>query len=116
MDSASRSRRSERRLRRGGSASGRRARDTMTRMAGSSKETSPSGNGVRRITTALFVDFDNVFIGLRRLGDEVAADWGNDPGAWLRRLDHGEDVGGPFIRRVLVRNCYLNPSAFADYR
>jgi hypothetical protein len=74
------------------------------------------GNGVRRITSALFVDFDNVFLGLRRLGEDVATAWGNDPGAWLRRLDRGEDAHGPFVRRILVRNCYLNPSAFADYR
>jgi NYN domain len=72
--------------------------------------------GARRVTSALFVDFDNVFIGLRRLGDDVAAGWGNDPGDWLRRLERGEDADGPFVRRMLVRNCYLNPSAFADYR
>jgi hypothetical protein len=72
--------------------------------------------GARRITSALFVDFDNVFIGLRRLGEDVATEWGTDPGAWLKRLERGEDDDGPFTRRLLVRNCYLNPSAFADYR
>jgi hypothetical protein len=76
----------------------------------------PTGNGVRRITSALFLDFDNVFIGLRRLGEDVAIAFGRDPAAWLRRLEHGEDEDGPFVRRMLVRNCYLNPSAFADYR
>ena len=73
-------------------------------------------SGIRRITSALFVDFDNVFLGLRRLGEDVAAGWGNDPGEWLGRLERGEDSDGPFVRRMLVRNCYLNPSAFADYR
>jgi NYN domain len=81
-----------------------------------SPDDSQTGNGMRRITSALFVDFDNVFLGLRRLGEDVAVAWGNDPGVWLRRLDHGEDADGPFVRRILVRNCYLNPSAFADYR
>ena len=75
-----------------------------------------ASTGVRRITTALFVDFDNVFLGLRRLGEDVAVAWGNDPGRWLSRLEHGESADGPFVRRMLVRNCYLNPSAFADYR
>jgi hypothetical protein len=76
----------------------------------------PAGNGVRRITSALFLDFDNVFLGLRRLGEDVAIAFGRDPAAWLSRLEHGEDADGPFTRRMLVRNCYLNPSAFADYR
>jgi hypothetical protein len=75
-----------------------------------------AGNGVRRITSALFLDFDNVFLGLRRLGEDVAIAFGRDPAAWLSRLEHGEDADGPFTRRMLVRNCYLNPSAFADYR
>ncbi|HSS67464.1 MAG TPA: NYN domain-containing protein [Nocardioidaceae bacterium] len=71
---------------------------------------------MRRITSALFVDFDNVFLGLRRLGEDVAVGWGTDPGEWLSRLERGEDSDGLFVRRMLVRNCYLNPSAFADYR
>src|SRR3954470_6982391 len=94
-------------------------RDTMIAMSTSARGSqSPDQpiDGVRRITSALFVDFDNVFIGLRRLGDDVSEGWGNDPGEWLSRLERGEDADGPFVRRRLVRNCYLNPSAFADYR
>jgi hypothetical protein len=75
-----------------------------------------ASNGVRRITSALFLDFDNVFLGLRRLGEDVATAFGRDPASWLSRLERGEDEDGPFVRRMLVRNCYLNPSAFADYR
>jgi hypothetical protein len=90
----------------------------MTGMVTSSDSRTASGQDgrTRRITSALFVDFDNVFLGLRRLGDDVAATWGNDPSEWLSRLERGEDADGPFVRRMLVRNCYLNPSAFADYR
>jgi hypothetical protein len=76
----------------------------------------PTGNGVRRITSALFVDFDNVYLGLRRLGEDAAEGFARNPTAWLSRIEQGEDLDGPFVRRMLVRNCYLNPSAFAEYR
>jgi hypothetical protein len=57
-----------------------------------------------------------VFLGLRRLGEDVALEFAREPETWLRRLETGEDAAGPFVRRMLVRNCYLNPSAFAEYR
>jgi len=70
---------------------------------------------VRR--TALFVDFDNVYIGLRRLDERAAELFARDPGRLVAWLESGEDKDeGPFRRRFLVRVCYLNPGPFSEFR
>lgn len=70
----------------------------------------------RRLRTAMFVDFDNVYIGLRRLDPDAAEAFATDPGHWLAELEHGSDADGDFTRRFLVRACYLNPSVFSRFR
>ena len=70
---------------------------------------------VRR--TALFVDFDNVYIGLRRLDEQAAELFARDPGRLVAWLENGVDKDdGPFRRRFLVRVCYLNPGPFSEFR
>jgi len=71
---------------------------------------------VRRLRCALFVDFDNVYIGLRRLDPAAAEAFAESPGNWLTALETGIDVDGEFQRRFLVRACYLNPSVFSQFR
>ncbi|HEY54384.1 MAG TPA: NYN domain-containing protein [Caldilineae bacterium] len=72
------------------------------------------------IKSALFVDFDNIYIGLKQL-DEVAAEhFAMDPSQWLAWMEqgmprgdadeHGEETPQP--RDILVRRCYLNPRDF----
>ncbi|EJL72262.1 hypothetical protein PMI12_04003 [Variovorax sp. CF313] len=70
---------------------------------------------------ALFVDFDNVYSGLRRISAEAAERFSRQPLRWLRWLTIGVD--GESIddapssrRRVLVRRCYLNPVMYQKYR
>jgi hypothetical protein len=70
----------------------------------------------RRLRAAMFVDFDNVYIGLRRLDPDAAEAFATDPGHWLGELEVGTDADGDFRRRFLVRACYLNPSVFSRYR
>jgi hypothetical protein len=70
----------------------------------------------RRLRCALFVDFDNVYIGLQRLDPSAAEAFASAPGRWLAALETGSDDDGEFDRRFLVRSCYLNPSAFAQFR
>src|SRR5690606_12227427 len=74
-----------------------------------------SENGPR-LRSALFVDFDNVYIGLRRLDPEAAEAFATSPGTWLSALESGNDIDGDFSRRFLVRSCYLNPARFAGFR
>lgn len=81
---------------------------TQTRIMDEAQSIQPS----RR--AAIFVDFDNVYTGLRKL-DEVAAEhFATDPGGWSQHLV-GEPKHG-VVRRFLVRNCYLNPSVYSKYR
>ncbi|GIG30624.1 NYN domain-containing protein [Cellulomonas marina] len=75
-----------------------------------------SAEPVRRLRCALFVDFDNVYIGLQRLDPAAAESFAGSPGHWLEALTAGSDADGDFERRFLVRSCYLNPSAFSQFR
>ncbi|PPL19597.1 NYN domain-containing protein [Microterricola pindariensis] len=67
---------------------------------------------------ALFVDFDNVYIGLLRLDAAAAERFATDPGRWTEAMADGAGESGldGSTRRFLVRKCYLNPSAFSKYR
>ncbi|WP_163276189.1 NYN domain-containing protein [Cellulomonas iranensis] len=70
----------------------------------------------RRLRSALFLDFDNVYIGLQRLDPRAAEAFATDPGHWLSELGQGSDVDGDLTRRFLVRACYLNPSVYSRFR
>ncbi|MGV8976714.1 MAG: NYN domain-containing protein [Cellulomonas sp.] len=78
--------------------------------------TTDTTENVRRLRCALFVDFDNVYIGLRRLDPAAAEAFAESPGHWLTALETGSDADGEFTRRFLVRSCYLNPSVFSQFR
>ena len=79
----------------------------------------------QRIKSALFVDFDNIYIGLKAL-DEAAADrFATDPARWLAWMESGmpelesEDEAAPDTsvgRDILIRRCYLNPRDYHRYR
>ncbi len=72
------------------------------------------------IKSALFVDFDNIYIGLSKTDSQAAERFASDPSrwlAWLERgcLDHLENQARP--RSILIRRCYPNPDAgFRRYR
>ena len=63
--------------------------------------------------SALYLDFDNVYSGLRRADPDAARRFANDPGLLLDWLARGQDNLGRFRRRFLVRDCYLNPREYA---
>ncbi|MFQ5460078.1 MAG: NYN domain-containing protein, partial [Anaerolineae bacterium] len=74
-----------------------------------------------RIRSALFVDFDNIFIGLQKIDAEAAERFATNPGQWLGWIEQGmvkevdSDEPGD-ERSVLVRRCYMNPKRFHPYR
>jgi len=78
----------------------------------------------RTIKTALFVDFDNIYIGLKKLDEAAAERFAMNPSHWLewmeqgmQRADSTESNGEPVrLRDILVRRCYLNPRDFYKYR
>ncbi|MFV2019687.1 NYN domain-containing protein [Micromonospora sp. LOL_023] len=63
---------------------------------------------------ALYLDFDNVFIGLFKLDPAVAIQFASNPGAWLGRLSSISATDG--VRRWLILRCYLNPSGWVGNR
>ncbi len=70
--------------------------------------------------SALFVDFDNVYSGLRRLDQAVADRFAFQPQGWIRWLVDSlpAPVHSPegASRRLLVRRCYLNPQVYQRFR
>ncbi|MEM9554356.1 MAG: NYN domain-containing protein [Acidobacteriota bacterium] len=72
----------------------------------------------RYLRSALFVDFDNIYLGLYKTDPEAAEAFASDPARWIRWIEEelqlGHELGGG--RRVLVRKCYFNPRAFHRYR
>jgi hypothetical protein len=77
------------------------------------------GHGIQETGTsrsALFVDFDNTYLGLKRLDEAAAEAFATDPAKWLGWLEQGRDPEGLGGRRFLVRNVYLNPAAFSTFR
>lgn len=90
--------------------------DVIAEHLGVTKDSIELGGPMRRLTSALYVDFDNVYIGLAQLDEATAEAFANDPGRLLRHLNQGRDEDGDFERRFLVRDCYLNPHRFARYR
>jgi len=73
------------------------------------------------VRTALFVDFDNIYINLRSIDPAAGEAFATEPDRWLRWMqddmghvvaDSAEGTG----REILVRACYLNPVSFGRYR
>lgn len=59
--------------------------------------------------STLHVDFDNVYIELKKKDERQAEYFATAPSVWLKKL-MGND------RKLLVRRCYLNPATFGHYR
>ena len=76
------------------------------------------------IKTALFVDFDNIYIGLKKLDEAAAERFAMNPSEWMGGMEQGmprtdsiDSNGDPVrLRDILVRRCYLNPRDFYKYR
>ncbi len=63
------------------------------------------------IKSALFVDFDNIYIGLNKTDPLAAERFASDPARWLAWLERGiVDPTTQEARRrsVLIRRCYPN--------
>jgi hypothetical protein len=73
----------------------------------------PSPTHVR---TALFVDFDNIYLGLHNEDPRAAEQFATHPGRWLQWLQEDLPSEGLRPRKILYRRCYLNPSQFSRFR
>ena len=67
------------------------------------------------ILTALFVDYDNIYLSLKRRSEEAAKRFAKDGGTWLKEVESGRLItpaNGPFAgasRRIVMNRCYGNP-------
>lgn len=70
--------------------------------------------------SALFVDFDNIYSGLRKRDQESADRFARHPTEWMNWVVNSlalpEYVAEDARRRVLVRLCYLNPQQYGEFR
>lgn len=77
-------------------------------------------NGSTQLNSALFIDFDNIYINLEALDKQAAEKFATAPDVWLNWLEQqlSLDYIGPGFngRRILIRRCYMNPNSFAKYR
>lgn len=75
-----------------------------------------------RLRSALFVDFDNIFIGLETIDRDAAERFATDPARWLKWIEQGmrgsEEEQSHLLpeRALLIRRCYLNPRSFHHFR
>jgi NYN domain len=78
-------------------------------------DSNPSPTHVR---SALYVDFDNIYLGLQREDPVAAEQFATDPTRWLLWLQDKlpQQDGEGRKRKILLRRCYLNPSQFGRFR
>lgn len=71
-----------------------------------------------RYAGALFLDFDNVYLGISHVDLAMAEAFARHPERWLQGLTDGltGETDGWVRRDLLVRRCYLNPGSFGRYR
>ncbi len=68
------------------------------------------------VRSALFVDFDNIYLGLQNEDPRAAEQFATHPGRWLRWLQQDLPTDSRAGRKILSRRCYLNPSQFSRFR
>ena len=67
------------------------------------------------ILTTVFVDYDNIYLSLKRKSEDAAKRFAKDSGAWLQGIASGELITptSPFAafgeRRLVMNRCYGNP-------
>lgn len=74
----------------------------------------------RQVHSALYVDFDNIYINFAQMDNHLAYQFATKPDRWLEWLEKQMTTQylGPSSapRRILIRRCYLNPQTFAEFR
>lgn len=67
------------------------------------------------ILTTIFVDYDNVYLSLKRKNEEAAKRFSKDAARWIREIESGRlmtSTNSPEVdrpRRIVINRCYGNP-------
>ncbi len=65
--------------------------------------------------TAVFVDYDNIYLSLRKKSDEAAKRFSKDAHLWIKEIESGRLItpsgisAAPASRRIVMNRCYGNP-------
>ena len=65
--------------------------------------------------SAIFVDYDNIYLSLKRKNEEAAKRFAKESHRWIRAIESGRlitatnGLGGPVQRRMVMNRCYGNP-------
>ena len=65
--------------------------------------------------SAIFVDYDNIYLSLKRKNEDAAKRFSKDAGLWIKELESGRLItttngyGEPGLRRIVMNRCYGNP-------
>ncbi len=72
------------------------------------------------LLSALFIDYDNVYLALRNRNEEAASRFARNPISWTSQLLNGRliksDDGQTMRRRIAVARCYGNPAPWRQGR
>lgn len=68
------------------------------------------------LRSVLFVDFENVHLGLNALGADIGAAFAEQPNKWVEWLESGGEGQDAVRRRFLTKCVYLNPHPHRDMR
>ena len=67
------------------------------------------------ILSAVFVDYDNIYLSLKRKSEEAAKRFAKDALSWVKEIESGRLItptngyGGDVQRRIVMNRCYGNP-------
>lgn len=68
-----------------------------------------------RLLTTVFVDYDNIYLSLKRKSEEAARRFAKDAGLWLKEIESGRLITSSNAisfdapRRIVLNRCYGNP-------
>lgn len=73
------------------------------------------------LLSALFIDYDNVYLALRNRNEEAASRFARNPAVWFSQLLNGRliksaDGRHQYRRRIAVARCYGNPAPWRNGR
>ena len=69
----------------------------------------------RAFLSAVFVDYDNIYLSLKRKNEEAAKRFARDAASWIKAIETGALItttNGAFAaepRRIVMNRCYGNP-------
>ena len=67
------------------------------------------------LLSTIFIDYDNIYLSLKRKSDEAAKRFAKDAGVWLREIESGRlitptnGLAADAPRRIVMNRCYGNP-------